>query len=36
MYLFTKKNVYINPLSRIHNTRLINAYFGLDIREYKR
>jgi hypothetical protein len=36
MYL-QKKNVfkYINSLSRIHNTSLISAYFGLDSRECK-
>jgi hypothetical protein len=28
-------NTYINPLSRIHNTCLISAYFGLDSRECK-
>jgi hypothetical protein len=38
MYVFTKKDVYkyyINPLSRIHNTSFISAYFGLDSRECK-
>jgi hypothetical protein len=25
--------VYINPLSRIHNTILISAFFGLDSRD---
>jgi hypothetical protein len=32
LYVFTKKKC-INPLSRIHNTSLISAYFGLDRRE---
>jgi hypothetical protein len=27
--------VYVNPLSRIYNTSLISAYFGLDSRECK-
>jgi hypothetical protein len=27
--------MYIYPLSRIHNTSLISAYFGLDKRECK-
>jgi hypothetical protein len=27
--------VFIYPLSRIHNTSLISAYFGLDSRECK-
>jgi hypothetical protein len=31
MYISIK--VCINPLSRIHNTRYISAYFGLDSRE---
>jgi hypothetical protein len=38
LYVITKKkNVYvcIYPLSRIHNTNLISAYFGLDSRECK-
>jgi hypothetical protein len=38
MYEFTKKKciqVFIYPLSRIHNTSLISAYFGLDNRECK-
>jgi hypothetical protein len=37
MYVFTKRNVFefINPLSRIHTTSLISAYFGLDDRECK-
>jgi hypothetical protein len=30
-----KKEVYIYPLSRIHNTSLISAYIGLDSRECK-
>jgi hypothetical protein len=35
-YVFTKNCIkYINPLSRIHNTSLISAYFGLDCRECK-
>jgi methionyl-tRNA synthetase len=34
MYVFTKKKC-IYPLSRIHNTSLIRAYFGLDSRECK-
>jgi hypothetical protein len=33
MYVFTKQ--IINPLSRIHNTSLISAYFGLESRECK-
>jgi hypothetical protein len=36
MYVFTKKkyiSMYIYPLSRIHNTSLASAYFGLDKRE---
>jgi hypothetical protein len=35
MYVFTKKSieVCIYPLSRIHNTSLISASFGLDKRE---
>jgi hypothetical protein len=34
MYVFAKKiKVCIYPLSRIHNTSLISAYFGLDSRE---
>jgi hypothetical protein len=36
MYIFTKKkniSMHINPLSRIHNTSLVSAYFGLDKRE---
>jgi hypothetical protein len=28
--------MYTNPLSRLHNTSLISAYFGLDSREYKK
>jgi hypothetical protein len=31
MYVFT--STYIDPLSRIHNTNLVSAYFGLDKRE---
>jgi hypothetical protein len=37
MYVFRKKkkyiSMYIYPLFRIHNTSLVNAYFGLDKRE---
>jgi hypothetical protein len=34
MYLQKKKyiNMYIYPLSRIHNTSFVSAYFGLDKR----
>jgi hypothetical protein len=36
MYVFTKKMyICINPLSRIRNTSLISAYYGLDSRECK-
>jgi hypothetical protein len=37
VYLFTKKciEVCIYPLSRLHNTSLISAYFGLYSRESK-
>jgi hypothetical protein len=37
MNVFTKKctKVCINPLSRIRNTSLISAYYGLDSRECK-
>jgi hypothetical protein len=38
MYVFTKTmyvSMYLLPLSRIHNTSLISAYFGLDSRECK-
>jgi hypothetical protein len=37
-YVFTKKkyiSMHIYPLSRIHNTSLVSAYFGLDQREYE-
>jgi hypothetical protein len=35
MYVFANKGIsmYIYPLSRIHNTSLVSAYFGLDTRE---
>jgi hypothetical protein len=36
MYVFTKTkyiSIYIYPLSRLHNTSLVSAYFGLDKRE---
>jgi hypothetical protein len=35
MYVFTKKKyTSIYPLSRIHNTSFVSAYFGLDKRKY--